>query len=230
MDLPLTKVGVKAKSPKVLTLFGQSKVGKTHMLSQLDGCLIIDTENGTEYVDGLIVKAESLVDLANIVKTLKTGQYPYKYIAIDTLDKIVDWCEAKIVAEYNAEQKAKGLNLVVTDIGDIPYGGGYGAVRTKVMSILNAFRALNIPIIQIGHRKKTIIGESSVEFSSASLDLTGKLKNLVCADSDAIGYLYRTDGKIMISFKTSDELEVGSRCEHLRGETFEFDWSKIYID
>jgi len=81
------------------------------------------------------------------------------------------------------------------------------------------------------HRKKTIIGESKVEFSSSSLDLTGKLRNLICADSDAIGYVFRDkQNDLRISFQTSDELEVGSRCEHLRGKILDFEWQHIYPD
>ena len=36
-----------------------------------------------------------------------------------------------------------------------------------------------ISIIIIGHRKKTIIGNDSVEVNVSSLDLSGKLKNYV---------------------------------------------------
>ena len=53
---------------------------------------------------------------------------------------------------------------------------------------------------------------------------------MIMSDSDAIGYIYRDeDEKLMISFKSNDALEAGSRSPHLRGQVLPFDWNKIYI-
>jgi hypothetical protein len=40
--------------------------------------------------------------------------------------------------------------------------------------------------------------------------------------------MFREDEKLMISFESGKALEAGSRCDHLRGKIFEFDWNKIY--
>ena len=63
-----------------------------------------------------------------------------------------------------------------------------------------------------------------------SLDLTGKLKNMLMADCDAIGYVYRDDekAKLMVSFKANEALEAGSRSPHLRGKEMELNWKSIY--
>jgi hypothetical protein len=225
MPLPTTAVAPKRKDPGMLTLFGQSKVGKTTLLSQLPNCLIIDTEKGADYVSGLIAQANSYRDLIAIGKELKESVHKYDYVAIDTIDKVSDWMEAQTVFEYNQDAKLK-----VASFSDIPYGGGYNSVRNKMMGLLASFKAIAPKLILIGHRKKTVIGETEVKFSSASLDLTGKLKNMICADSDAIGYIYREEGVVMISFETTEELEAGSRCDHLKGKVFPFNWSQIYID
>ena len=54
--MALKKVKRKAISnnPKVMLLYGAPKVGKTTALSQLNDCLIIDTEQGAAMVDGYI--------------------------------------------------------------------------------------------------------------------------------------------------------------------------------
>jgi hypothetical protein len=76
-----------------------------------------------------------------------------------------------------------------------------------------------------------LIGSDSVEVNTSSLDLSGKLKNLVMADSDAIGFVYRDEeGNLKVTFEASAEIEAGSRCEHLRGNVVEFEWEHIYID
>ena len=63
-----------------------------------------------------------------------------------------------------------------------------------------------------------------------SLDLTGKLKNMLMADCDAIGYVYRDDEKkkLMVSFQANEALEAGSRSPHLRGKEMELNWKSIY--
>ena len=84
-------------------------------------------------------------------------------------------------------------------------------------------------VIIIGHRKKTIIGNESVEVNVSSLDLSGKLKNYVMAKSDAIGFVYRDEeGHLKISFEASDEIEAGTRLPHLAGKILDFKWSEIY--
>ena len=53
---------------------------------------------------------------------------------------------------------------------------------------------------------------------------------MLMADCDAIGYVYRdeeTDG-LMVSFKSNDALEAGSRSPHLRGKEMELNWKNIY--
>ncbi len=207
-------------APKTLVLFGQSKIGKTTLLTQLPGCLIIDTEAGTKYLSGLKITANNLDELLQVYTALTSPDAPrYKYIALDVIDKIAEWADAKVCAENQVAQ-----------IGDIPYGGGYGASREIVTNWIKAFQSVTEHLIIVGHRKRTIIGNEKVEFSSSSLDLTGKLKNTLMADADGIGYMYREDttGKILISFKPTDEVEAGSRCDHLKGQIMEFDWNKIY--
>ena len=63
-----------------------------------------------------------------------------------------------------------------------------------------------------------------------SLELTGRLKNMIMSECDAIGYVYREPEteKLRISFKGNGALEAGSRCLHLKGQDMEFDWNLIY--
>ena len=69
--LPTTKTVKKTDNPKNLIMFGLPKVGKTTALAQLPDCLIVDLENGTDYIEGYTVKANSIQDLNKIAKALK---------------------------------------------------------------------------------------------------------------------------------------------------------------
>ena len=220
MELPTSRSAPARRSPKLLTLFGQSKVGKTTTLAELDNCLILDTEKGTDFVSAMKVQVNGLTELMNVMKAVRDSDHKYEYIALDTLDNVVFWIEHAICAENKVKQ-----------IGDIPYGGGYAQVRDRVITLINRLKLLAPQVILIGHRKKTLIGSDSVEVNTSSLDLSGKLKNLVMADSDAIGFVYRDEeGNLKVTFEASSEIEAGSRCEHLRGNVIDFTWDKIYID
>ena len=73
---------------------------------------------------------------------------------------------------------------------------------------------------------------------AANIDLTGKIKSLICANADAIGYMFRRGNQTILSFIPSDEVTCGARPEHLRNQEMviaeEIDgnyityWEKIY--
>ena len=204
-------------NPKVLLLYGAPKVGKTTMLSQLEDCLIVDTEKGTHMVEAYVQEVNNREELIQTLKDAMEG-HEFKYIAIDTIDKVVEWAEKAVCAEYE-----------VASIADLTFGKGYALAREKVMNTINAFRDCCDHLIIVGHRKvarAVIDGKALVE--PESLDITGKLKNLIMSDCDAIGYVLREDDKLMVSFKADESIEAGSRCEHLRGQCINFDWSNIY--
>lgn len=218
MILPKEPREIKSKSPRVLTLFGLSKIGKTPKLPELENCLIIDTENGAEKIKGLIVEVNSLTELSEVIKTLKENN-PYKYVALDTIDNVVFWVENNVCNRRN-----------VSAIGDIGYGAGYDEVRSIVFKYLQALKSICNRLIIIGHEKKTIIEEGKAEIKIITLDLTGRLKNMIFADSDAVGNIFRDKEMLKIRFQNNNFLEGGSRCEHLANKVIDFNWKQIYID
>ena len=194
--MALKKVKRKAVSdnPKSLLLYGAPKVGKTTALSQLNDCLIIDTEGGANMVDGYIETVNNRDDFIALLQEAKEG-HDYTYVALDTVDKVADWAE-----------KAVCLEEGVTAVADLAFGKGFGMVREKVLNTIQVLKEIFPHVIIIGHRKwaKSIVdGKALVE--PESLDLTGKLKNMLMADCDAIGYVYRDDenSKLMVSFKAN---------------------------
>lgn len=221
MELPTSRIPATRKSPRLLTLFGQSKVGKTTTLAKLDNCLIIDTEQGTDMVDAMKVNVSNLQEFMGVLKAIKSSENQYRYIAVDTLDNIVHWME-----DFVCKQEG------VKTIGDLEFGKGYAIVRDNVMKIIGQLKELPTNgLILVGHRKKTLIAtESDIKVNTSSLDLSGKLKNFIMADSDAIGYVFRDEDGIKVSFQADNETEAGARCEHLRGAVVDFEWSNIYVD
>ena len=206
-------------NPQLLLLYGAPKVGKTTMLSKLDDCLIIDTENGANMVEGYIEAVSNREELLNLLIELKDSKdVKYKYIALDTIDKIADWAEARVCEEEG-----------VRSLADLAFGKGYGLMREKVSKTIEAFSGVTEHLIIIGHRKAAYaVTEGNPIVIPESLDMTGKLKNIIMSRSDAIGYVFREDDKLKVSFQANEAIEAGSRCEHLKGKIIDFEWNHIY--
>ena len=210
---------VVSTNPSVLLLYGAPKVGKTTMLSKLDDCLIIDTEKGSRMIEGYISEVSNRDELIDTLIELKESKdVKYKYIALDTIDKVAEWAEKRVCEEEG-----------VRAIADLAFGKGYGMVREKVTQTIEAFKEVTEHLIIIGHRKVAYaVTDGSTIVIPESIDLTGKLKNVIMSGADAIGYVYRDEDELMVSFKANDAIEAGSRCPHLKGKEVKFDWKNIY--
>jgi hypothetical protein len=233
-ELVLPKQVVKAarKSPKNMIIYGPPKIGKTTALSQLENCLIIDLEDGSDMVDALKIKVNSLAELAKVGQAIISEGKPYKYIAIDTITQLEVWCEEEAKKMYqetpmgkNFDPQNKGLSVL-----SLPQGAGYLWLRKAFMKWFFRLSKLADHVIFVGHLKDKYLTKNGKEVKAGDLSLSGKLREITCANADAIGLVYRGEQTTKISFDSSNDDTAGSRCEHLRGLDAELDWSKIFID
>lgn len=245
--LPLKKVKAENQNPKNLIIFSKPKVGKTSLLSMLDDCLIIDLEEGSDYIDAVKIKAKSVSDIKAIGKAIIENNKPYKYIAVDTITALEEMCIP--LAEYNYSKSSMGTNWFKAGGGKEKYGSilnmangaGYPWLRQAFETMLNMLKGLAPHVILVGHIKDTLLEKNGSEFNSLDLDLTGKLKRITTSNADAIGYLYRKGNKNILSFKTADDIACGARPEHLRNAeivvsevnedgSVTINWNQIFID
>lgn len=107
--LPTTKVNKKTNDPKNLILFGLPKVGKTTILSKLPNTLIIDLENGTDYIsDAYVTKAELFIDLYKIAKALREEDHKFKFVVLDTITALEDIALELAAKRYKESPKYLG--------------------------------------------------------------------------------------------------------------------------
>jgi hypothetical protein len=101
----------------------------------------------------------------------------------------------------------------------------------------------NKSMIITGHIKLTSFAKQGKEIQARDIQLTGKLKTLICQQADAIGFLYRNKDKAenILSFKTSEaDLATGARPDHLKNSEFVISelkdgklithWNKIFLE
>jgi len=230
--LPKKKVKASRKSPKNMIIYGAPKIGKTTVLAQLDDCLIIDLEQGSDMLDALKVQVNSLKELGEIGKEIYQEGKPYKYVAIDTISKLEEWCEEEGKQIYlktpmgkNFEQKNPGMSIL-----SLPNGAGYLYLRMAYKKWIDRLNTLADHVILVGHLKDKMLEKKGKEVAVKDLDLTGKIKQITCANADAVGYIYREEDVTMVSFDSLGDVVAGSRCDHLKGKTMPMEWSKIFID
>lgn len=214
--LPTKKVKGERVNPKRIVIYSKPKTGKTTAYAGLDGNLILDLENGTDYVEALKVKINNLQELLDTGKAIKEAGCPYKYVTIDTVTALEDMIMPLAIKLY--KQTPMGKNFDGTSVITLPNGAGYLYIRQAFFQVLDFIDTLAPTIILSGHIKDKQVDDKGELVMSANIDLTGKIKSLICANADAIGYMYRKGNKTILSFKTNEEVTCGARPEHLRNE------------
>jgi hypothetical protein len=253
VTLPTKVTKATRVNPKSMVIFSLPKMGKTTTVSALDNCLLIDLEKGSYFVDAVkydvireaekkeVLPIDVLGELIEEIKrsNKKKGGYVYKYIALDTVTALED-----VVLPYANKlyrDTPMGRTWVGDDVTTLPNGAGYRYTRMALSNVLSEIENLCDTFIILGHVKDKLVEKDGKEMNERGLDLTGKSASILCAQVDAIGYLYRNENETIINFNASKNLISGARSPHLKGQeivvargnedkTVEVDWSKIFIN
>lgn len=250
IQLPTQKVISTKKDPRIMLLYGMPKIGKTSTLAELENNLIIDIEDGSNYVDALKIQAKTWYEVYDIGQEILKAGKPYKYITIDTATQLVLWAEELAKALYlnhpscakKYRQNPDSLESILFLTGDKEgsYGPGYEWLRIAYMKCFNYLRDLAEYFILVAHvRDKQLVNKDDVAVAASDLSLTGKIKQMTCSKADAVGYMYRTTigvengrpiSQLRINFFSGTDILSCARCKHLAGQDFEFSWGKIFIE
>jgi len=235
--LPTKKVKAERVNPKRIVIYSKPKTGKTTAYAGLEDNLILDLENGADYVEALKVKVSNLQELLDTGKAIKAAGNPYKFITVDTVTALEDMIMPLAIKLYR--QTPMGKNFDGDTVVTLPNGAGYLYIRQAFFQVLDFIDTLAPTIILSGHIKDKVVDDKGEMVMSANIDLTGKIKSLICANADAIGYMYRKGNKTILSFKTNEEVTCGARPEHLRNEeivitemidgVLKTSWEKVFV-
>lgn len=239
--LPTEIIKSKIKNPHTMVIYSSPKIGKTSMFSKLKNCLIVDLENGSDYLSALKIKVKNLEEIKELGNEILKAKKPYKYIAIDTVTELESWC-IPAATKYYKEKTLVGKTFTGDNVLMLPKGAGYLYLREIFQNYIRFMYTWTDNLILVGHLRDSELEKAGKAVSSKDLDLTGKLKQIACAKADAIGYLRRKEkDKNFLSFipSSTEEINCGSRCDHLRnqdilisemkdGELITY-WDKIFI-
>lgn len=238
IELPKEKVKAQTTNPKKLVIYSPPKAGKTTALSFLPNNLIIDLEGGADFLDALKIRINNLDELNELCTAIEEAGKPYTYITLDTVTALEEMVLPLAAKMY--KETPMGKNFTGTDVRLLPNGAGYLYIRLAFNKVIDRVGSLSDYLILIGHIKDKFIEKKGKEVSASDIDLTGKLKSMICANADAIGYLYKENNETHLNFNGRDDLICGARPVHLRNkdlvigvyneekDEFKFEWSKVY--
>ena len=239
IELPTSKIPAATQDPRNLILFGLPKVGKTSVLATLENNLILDFEDGSDYVDALKIKIHSLKELKEVCKAIKDAGKPYKFITIDTVTAVEEMAKSVAIALYQSSAMFSEKYADIKDPAQLPNGSGYTFWRQAIESIINLVGSCADNLIICGHVKDAKLDENA-SGNLRTLDLTGKVSRILSAKSDAIGFVHRDeDSNLCIKFGQDGEVLTGARPQHLANKdiivaernedgTFTPHWERIY--
>lgn len=264
--LPTERRKAQSYNPRLMVLFGKPKQGKSTLMAALDNNLIIDLEDGYRALDVMAVQARSTADIFEIRNLIRDkikendGKMPYRFITIDNATRLEEFSLPYAAALYRQTpmsgtwgmRKDKIGNLLLdksgkpvpdpkADVRQLPSGAGYLYLRKALKEMITMFQPLCETLILICHVKDKQIRKNDEETTEMSVDLAGKMADIICGEADAIGYVSRQGNKTLISFKGGDNNIRGSRPLHLREKVFEVaksddegsvkvDMSRIFLD
>ena len=237
MELPKSKLPIETQDPRNLIIFSKVKQGKTTALAELPNNLILDTENGSAYVEALKVKIDSIKTLKEVCKSIIEAGCPYDFITIDTVTALEDMVKPLALSLFR--KTPAGEKFEGTDVLDAAMGSGYKYMRDALEMVVGMISKCTKNVILVCHSKDAAIANS--ELTAKQIDLLGKTGRILASKSDAIGYLYRDDeSNTVLSFNTNNKfVECGARPSHLKNAdvilgrhqedgSIIFDWSLIY--
>lgn len=246
-------------NPRILLIYGKPKTGKTDELSRLDDCLTLATEDGIEMYEANYLRITSIsggttyfekghplegqikttslenfyslmnAEAARQVAAKEPLRFPYKFLAVDTIDELESMCEVSATAKY--KNSTIGKTFKERSVLELPQGGGYYHLRNEVVYQLDQLVRFCKYLILIAHVRDKVLDKGGLAVETTDISLTGKLSSIVAAKCDAIGYVYREPGKPkMISFESYENTSVmGARFPRLAGKKMEFKWENIYL-
>lgn len=196
---------------------------------------------------------ESISWVKAVSKKIKEQGRPYDFVAIDTFTIIDEWCEWTGTERYMRSTQGKEWNRwnkidhpKKADLWNkrIPFGHedyesihnqgkgyGYKWSRAEVVDMYNELEDLGKRCtIFICHTVETQTKKinSEEEITAKGISLTGLVKEIIARKVDAIGYVYREDEQLMVSFKGNEEKVGGMRGDKIKGYQGPLVWNKIF--
>lgn len=130
---------------KIFWFYGEPGTRKTSIAAKFPGALLIATENGYKFINGVYAqRISSWNEMKQVYRQLKQQevQEKFKTIVFDRADSLYEYCKQYICSIKN-----------IQDLGDLAYSAGYSAARREFNSIIKGIESLGYGMVFITHDK-----------------------------------------------------------------------------
>lgn len=198
---------------KFILLYGEPKVGKTTFLSKIPKTLILSFEPGTNALNNVYAQPiQTWADFKMAIQQLRMPELKEKFdiIGIDTADVAYDLCVKKICSDNGVSQ-----------INEIPYGGGYDLAKKEFANAFNDLAFMGYGMVFISHStEKKFKNEKGEEYTQLAPAMQNRAYDIVNKLVDIIGYIRtvtQEDGtrKTKIFLRGDDRFWAGSRFKYI---------------
>lgn len=169
-------------------MYGVSKIGKSTLLSEIEGNLFINTGGG---LDALNVYEAVVNDWSEFLVTGKEfleGKHDFRTITIDTIDRLHNLCKGYIMKQRN-----------ITHPQDLEYGKGYDIIKDEFMRPLMKLALSKYGLIMVSHVKEIEVTTRIAKITKSIPTLQNYIWELVDAMSG------------IILFYTTEQTKEGTR-------------------
>lgn len=203
---------------KFIFIYGEAKIGKTSLASELEKVLIASFEMGSNALHNVYVApVRTWSDWKDMIRQLTRNKNKlnekFNTIAIDTVDEAYKLCE-KWVCNQNGVESLK----------DIPWGGGYKILDDEFSSTLRELAFSGYGLFFISHSKeKTYKNDAGEEYVKIVPALPERPFNIVNKMVDIIGYVRQIpiqigeeiEQKRYLFLRGDDRFHAGSRFKYI---------------
>jgi hypothetical protein len=196
---------------KIVTIYGEPKVGKTTTATKFPKSLLVAFEKGYNALPGIMVQpVTKWKEFKDVLKELakEENKHLFATIVIDTADLAFDAAERFVC-------NREGVDA----IGDIPYGAGYKMLKNEFNDALRSIPMMDYGLVMISHAvNATFTDESGAEYSKIVPTLPKAPRAIVLSMSDVIGFAKNVEdenGQQSVLFlRGTPRFEAGSRFKH----------------
>lgn len=199
---------------KIFWFYGEPGTRKTSVAAKFPGSLIIATENGYKFINGVIAqRVTSWNEVKQVYRQLKQQEVmnKFKTIIFDRADSLYEYCKQYICSIKN-----------ISDLGDLAYSAGYTAARREFNSVIKGIESLGYGMVFITHDKVDMEKQTKQDLeNNAAKVLRGYADFTFLLKKETI------DGaETVIAYSQRDESDTKTRARYFAA-SFEFTYENL---
>ena len=199
---------------KIFWFYGEPGTRKTSVAAKFPGALLVATENGYKFINGVMAqRISSWNEMKQVYRQLKNPeiQDKFKTIVFDRADSLYEYCKQYICAIKN-----------ISDLGELAYSAGYTAAKREFNSIIKGIESLGYSMVFITHDKvdmekqtKQDLENNAAKVLKGYADFTFLLKKETLNDVDTV-----------VAYAQRNESDTKTRARYFTS-SFEFTFENL---